>query len=305
MTFTEDCTVSAPKTPVGPEPAASFDQGRNTLTAPVPPRRRAPVRHRAIFLSDLHLGTRMCRADAILGFLDQHEADEVYLVGDVVDNWRTLARSWPAAHHVVLRRLLDLAKSGTKVVYIPGNHDAFFRDFAGATFDGIQVRLEMVHTSADGRRFLVTHGDQCDIFSRRAPVLAKIGSLLETTMREVDALQRRVSRAIGRAEWQGITRLISRTNALIRKHDRFEERLCDLAEARGLDGIICGHFHQPALHRRNGPIYANCGDWVENNTALVEATDVRIRMIDFTGQIATEADRQQIADDGQAVLEAV
>ena len=221
----------------------------------------------------------MCRAESLLAFLAANEAETIYLVGDVVDNWRSLARPWPEAHILVLRHLLNIAQAGTRVVYIPGNHDAFFRAFAGSTFEDIEVRREAIHKAADGSRFLVTHGDQCDLFSHRVPMLARAGSMLEGAFREMDVLQRRACRAAGLSEWTGIERLISGTNAFVRRHDRFEERLCDLARTRGLDGIVCGHFHQPALRTRGGITYANCGDWTEHATAIVEDADGALRML--------------------------
>lgn len=240
---------------------------------------RAKMRHRAIFLSDLHLGSRMCRSGRILDFIDTNEADTVFLVGDIFDNWRPLSRHWTQEQHTVVRRLMQLAQSGTRVVYIPGNHDAFFRAFSGVDFGGIEVMLDAVHQTGDGRRFLVVHGDQCDVFSRRAPIMARAGSFLESAVRDVDGLQKSLCSALGLGKWGGIERLIARTNAAIRKHDRFEERLCDLARGCGVDGVICGHFHQPALHDRHGLLYANCGDWAENETAIVETSTGQLDLI--------------------------
>lgn len=256
-----------------------------TLSRPHRRRTHQPERHRAIFLSDMHLGTRMCQPELILAFLDAHHAETVYLVGDIVDNWHPLGRNWSSAHHKVLRRLLDLPLTGTRVVYLPGNHDSFFNVYAGSIFGGIEVEREAIHQTASGRRLLVTHGDQCDVFAHRAPVLARIGSLIETGARTADAAHRVMSRAVGLPEWHGITRQIARTNAFIRNYDRFEERLCNLAVSRGADGIVCGHFHQPALHDRHGTIYGNCGDWAEHGTGLVEAFDGQLSLLSVSQDI--------------------
>lgn len=240
--------------------------------------------HRSLFLSDIHLGTRMCRAESLLSFLAANEAETIYLVGDVVDNWRSPDRAWPAAHIGILRHFLDMAREGTRVVYVPGNHDAFFRAFVGSTFQGIEVRRETLHRTSDGRRFLVTHGDQCDWFSHRLPVFARAGSLLEDALSHADAWQRRIGLAAGFPEWRGIERLVSRTNALMRRYDGFEGRLCGLARRRGFDGIICGHFHQPALSFGDGIVYANCGDWTEHATAIVEDFEGTLRLVGFDSE---------------------
>lgn len=259
-------------------------------TGAVPPAdndRQAPrLRHRAIFLSDLHLGARMCRPSALLEFLDHNIADTIYLVGDIVDNWDPLSPNWTTDHHRVLRRLLNFPTAGIRVVYIPGNHDAFFRQLAGIEFGGIVIRREVTHEGADGRRYLVVHGDCCDIFARKAPFLSRLGSIVEGVVRGVDTLQRRVTRAVGRGEWSGMEDAILWTNEMIRKFDRFEERLSHLAVASGADGVICGHFHEPALRSDFGAIYANCGDWSSNCTAIVEGRDGHLRLVRHGGTAA-------------------
>ena len=243
----------------------------------------AKTRHQTLFLSDMHLGARASRPDLILRFLEENEAETIFLVGDIADNWHPLTRNWTEAHHRVLRHILSRAQDRTRVVYIPGNHDAFFRQYAGTTFSGIEVRLEATHRAADGRSYLVVHGDCADVFARRAPVLARLGSLIETAAHGLDEAQRRATRRIRKSDWTGIERLIGTTNAMIRKHDRFEERLAYLAESRGFDGVICGHFHQAALHRDHGVVYANCGDWVGSNTALAEGFDGRMTLLTISG----------------------
>ncbi|WP_159453229.1 UDP-2,3-diacylglucosamine diphosphatase [Aquimixticola soesokkakensis] len=235
--------------------------------------------HRSLFLSDLHLGAKSARPDLILAFLRQNTADTVYLVGDIVDNWHPLAQNWTQEHHDVLHHLLALPAQGARVIYVPGNHDAFFRQYAGRMYEGIEVRLDAVHRAADGAQYLVVHGDCCDVFSRRAPILSRLGAMIETGVRSLDALQKAVTRRLDWRDWDGIERTISATNAMIRKHDRFEERLSDLARAGGYDGVICGHFHQASLRDIEGVTYANCGDWVGSNTAMVEGADGRLRLI--------------------------
>ncbi|MDE3027455.1 MAG: UDP-2,3-diacylglucosamine diphosphatase, partial [Paracoccaceae bacterium] len=194
---------------------------------------RTPSSHRAIFVSDIHLGSGSAKSLKFLNFLETHAADTIYLVGDIVDNWHPLWRGWSADHHLILRRLLELPLAGKRVVYIPGNHDAFFRRYTGDTFNGIEVAADAVHVAADGRKFLVVHGDCCDVFAVRAFILAFIGNLIETGARKVDAVQRRALRTLLSNEWEGIDHAISAVNKFFRKMDRFEERLTDLARHRG------------------------------------------------------------------------
>lgn len=148
--------------------------------------------HRSNFLSDMHLGTRLSRADLILEFLRAHDAGTLCLVGDIVDNWYPLSRNWRTAHHDVLRRFLELPRTDTRVVYVPGNHDNFLRNYAGSNFGDIEVEMHVVHEGADGRRYLLAHCDSCDIFSLRAPLLARAGSLIERIAMGVDNVQRSV-----------------------------------------------------------------------------------------------------------------
>jgi len=254
--------------------------------------------HRSIFLSDMHLGTRSSRADLILDFLETHHAETVYLVGDIVDTWQPLSGNWKPDHHQVLRRLIDLPRTGTRVIYVPGNHDDFFRNYAGTSFGGIEVELDVEHLAADGRRYLVIHGDICDIYSQRSPMLERAGRLIERIAMGVDVAQRHVLRRAGQPEWFGIERAISRTSAVVRKYDHFEQRLADLAKSRGYDGIICGHFHQPVVHDDFGIVYANCGDWSGSNTAIVEDFDGHLDLLwsdeipAFEPEIATDYEKE-------------
>ena len=227
----------------------------------------------------MHLGARMCRPDKILEFLDRNVADTIYLVGDIVDRWDPLSPSWTPDHLQVLCKLLNFPNTGTRVIYIPGNHDVFFRQLAGTEFGGIEIRQEMTHEGADGRRYIVIHGDCCDIFARKAPFLCRLGSIVEGVVRGIDTFQRYLMSLVGRGEWSGIEDSILWANALIRKCDRFEERLSGLAVVAGADGVICGHFHEPALHSDFGPIYANCGDWSSNCTAIVEDQNGHLHLV--------------------------
>ncbi|MGO4854163.1 UDP-2,3-diacylglucosamine diphosphatase [Phaeovulum sp. W22_SRMD_FR3] len=238
----------------------------------------APQRHRALFLSDLHLGARGCQAAEILAFLDQHSAEVTYLVGDIFDTWRPLGAGWAPAHDAVLQRLMARVRDGDRLVYIPGNHDAFFRRHPGRHFVGVDVADYAYHTGADGRCYLVTHGDSCDPVEKHLPVLSHLGSHAENLLRGVEDL---VNHLLARhsavpRRWRGIDRGLRLINTALRGANGFQARLVAEARHHAMDGIICGHFHQAALHDDHGLIYANCGDWVENCTAIAE---------DFTGRL--------------------
>ena len=263
---------------------ASFLAGRDLpyFTPAAPVAATKPARHfPVLFLSDLHLGSRACKEAALLEFLQSHTADLIYLVGDIVDTWLTTADQWSAKQQAILQLLLERARAGARLIYTPGNHDALFRQYIGQTIAGVEVVPQIIHHAANGQRYLVIHGDGCDIFGDRFPVLERVGAWTELAIRMAsDRLdgwleQRR------RKGWKLADTVLHHANDLIRGLDRFEVRLAELARAAGTDGIICGHFHKPALHDQDGIAYANCGDWVENTTALVETTSGRLMLLDW------------------------
>ncbi|MGV8986853.1 MAG: UDP-2,3-diacylglucosamine diphosphatase [Cypionkella sp.] len=254
-------------------------------TASAAPQRHFPV----LFLSDLHLGSRACRDQALLSFLQSHTADVIYLVGDIIDTWLPFGAHWTPAQHQVLAILLDRARLGTRLVYTPGNHDAFFRRFIGQDMLGIEVVDRIVHEAADGRLYLVVHGDEGDVFDRNFPRLSRLGTRLDNAVRGLIGAVNRQRARVGWREWQLVDTLVKRFNDMVRACDAFEPRLVEVARAQGLDGIICGHFHKPALHSDHGVAYANCGDWVENATALVETTSGRLLLIDWAAHSLEKA----------------
>ena len=248
----------------------------------VPVRPALPMRHfPVLFLSDMHLGSPACREDALHMFLCTHTADTIYLVGDIIDTWVATAALWSAKQHAILGLLLDRAASGTRLVFTPGNHDAFFRQYCGQTLAGIEVVHHILHQSANGTRYLVIHGDSCDVFERHFPRLAHIGARMDCLFRSLIGQVNTRRRRRGLPDWQVAERIVKRVNDLIRNLDNFDERLADLARHHGADGIICGHFHKPDLHDRHGVAYANCGDWVENSTALAETASGRLLLLDW------------------------
>jgi UDP-2,3-diacylglucosamine pyrophosphatase LpxH len=241
------------------------------------------VRHvRSIWISDIHLGTRGCQADLLLDFLRCHESEYLYLVGDIVDGWR-LKRSWywPQSHNDVVQKLLRRARKGTKVYYIPGNHDENFRDFFGMLFGGITILQDAVHTTADGRCFLVIHGDQFDVVVRYAKWLAHLGDKAYTGLLTANTWFNHVRRKLGFTYWSLSAYLKHRVKNAVEYIGDYEKALADEARRREVDGVICGHIHSAEIRPMEGVLYCNDGDWVESCTALVELASGELQIVDW------------------------
>ena len=255
--------------------------------SPMPPTTSLPNsrRVRTCFLSDIHLGFPGCRADYLLDFLTELECETLYLVGDIVDFWSLKRRIyWPKAHHDVVRALLERARRGTRVVYVPGNHDQPFREFAGWVLGQVEILAEAVHETADGRRFLVLHGDGFDSVIRASPLLETLGNhtyaLILRLNRYVDGVRRR----LGYPYWSVAAFLKHKVGNAVRYTANFERAMAFEARRRGMDGLICGHIHRAAIADIDGITYCNDGDWVESCTALVEDFDGRLSLLRWTGK---------------------
>jgi len=241
-------------------------------------------RYRAIFISDLHLGTRGCRSDFLADFLSRTTSDHLYLVGDIIDGWR-LRKSWfwDATHDEVLRLIFKKAQGGTKVTYIPGNHDEMLRHWLplGLEMGGIRLRQDTVHTTADGRRLLVMHGDEFDSVVRYARVLALLGDWAYTAALTVNRWFNAIRRRLGYPYLSLSAWLKARVKEAVKAIDRFEVAMVGEARRRGLDGVVCGHIHHAEMREVGGVLYVNDGDWVESCTALVKHLDGRLELIDW------------------------
>ncbi|MGB8327131.1 MAG: UDP-2,3-diacylglucosamine diphosphatase [Steroidobacteraceae bacterium] len=226
---------------------------------------------RSAFISDVHLGTRGCRADLLLDFLRAVRMDQLVLVGDIIDLW-SLRRSfyWPSAHNDVMRAILAKAREGTRVIYVPGNHDHEFREFAGATLGQLEIRRDLIHDAADGRRWLVLHGDEFDGVVQCSPWLAAIGSRAYDWTLELNRHFNGIRRWFGCSYWSLAGYLKHRVGNAMRYIRSFEQAVTHEARRRGVDGVICGHIHRAAVHEQDGLTYCNDGDWVESCSALVE-----------------------------------
>ena len=228
-------------------------------------------RFRTLWLSDVHLGTNAARASDLLHFLDQVSADVIYLVGDIVDLERMKIRpNFPPEHRMLLGRLIEIAHGSTRVVYIPGNHDVEFRQVAGSTICGIEIKLEDEHRTADGKRLLTFHGDVLDAAIRKGTNLERFASAAYALLVEADARFNRLRTRLGGEFAPLSTRIKMRLKRAYEYIHRFEETAARYARSRGFDGVVCGHIHRPAVRDIDGVRYANDGDWVEHRSALAE-----------------------------------
>jgi UDP-2,3-diacylglucosamine pyrophosphatase LpxH len=237
-------------------------------------------RYRTIWISDIHLGTRGCKADDLLDFLKNTESETLYLVGDVVDGWR-LRRSWywPQSHNDVVQKLLRKARKGTRVVFVPGNHDEFARDYHGLLFGEIEVATTALHETADGRRLLVLHGDAFDGVVKHAKWLAHLGDRAYTVALALNHWLNVARRGLGFPYWSLSAYLKHKVKNAVQYITSFEEAMADEARRHGADGVVCGHIHHAELRPVGGILYCNDGDWVESCTALAEGFDGRIEII--------------------------
>jgi len=242
-------------------------------------------RYRSVFLSDVHLGTRGCRADFLADFLRNVECERLFLVGDIVDGWR-LKKSWfwDAHHDEVIRLVLLKARHGTEVVYIPGNHDEMFRDWLGLEVAGVRLAGEAEHVTADGRRLLVMHGDAFDSVVRYAKFLALLGDWAYDAALEVNRVFNLARRRFGYPYWSLSQWLKRQVKGAVKAIDRFEGALALEARRRGFDGVVCGHIHHAEMRVIDGTLYMNDGDWVESCTALVEHADGRFELVDWAAE---------------------
>jgi len=236
----------------------------------------------SIFISDVHLGFAGCSAEYVLDFLENVKCKNLYLVGDIIDFWSLRRkRYWPETHTKVLKKILEMAQSGTRVVMVPGNHDETLRKYNGLNIGAIEVNDFLVHETPDGRRLLVLHGDQFDSVVRCSPLLAMIGASLYDVLLQLNALINAVRRKTGKEYWSLATYLKNKVKNAVQYVDRFEQAVARAARKEGVDGVVCGHIHRAEIRRMENITYMNCGDWVESCTALVEHHDGRIELLQW------------------------
>jgi UDP-2,3-diacylglucosamine pyrophosphatase LpxH len=249
----------------------------------MPATRPEPRLHlRSVFISDVHLGFRGCAARPLLEFLSRVRIDQLFLLGDIVD-LSSMRRSmyWPRDHNEVLSTIFRLANGGTKVVYVPGNHDEELRAYVGVTVNGIQIVRDLIYTTADGRRFWLLHGDEFDSVVKCSPWLAWLGNHLYDVLLAANPAVNGLRRLLGLRPASLAAFLKSRVRSAIRYIERFEHAVAHEAQRRGVAGVVCGHIHRPAMRVVDGILYCNDGDWVENCTMLVEDFRGGLRILEW------------------------
>lgn len=262
------------------------------------------LKYRTVWISDVHLGTRGCKDEYLLDFLRHIECERLYLVGDIIDFWKLKSGVyWPRLHNEIVRTVMAMAARGTRVIYIPGNHDEIFRGYIGTVFNGIEIHASAVHETATGRRLLVLHGDEFDGVVCSSRWLAVLGSGAYDFLIEVNRWFNHVRRILGFPYWSMSAYVKHKVKNAVNFIFDFERVLIHEAHEQNLDGVICGHIHHATIRTtEHGTLYGNCGDWVESCTALVEsragALSV-IRWLEESTQLLEDSALETRADNGR------
>ena len=238
---------------------------------------------RSIFLSDIHLGTRGCQAGRLLAFLREFESDNMFLIGDIIDFWAmNRGVHWTPAQNTVVQKILKRARHGTRVLFVPGNHDEALREYIGTSFGDIAIVRDPIHVTADGRRFVLLHGDEFDQVTRYHKWVAVLGDVSYNFLVRANgwlSFARRTLRISGYWSLAGFAK--RKVKSALSFIFEFEESVLRHVRDRGLDGVICGHIHSAAIREAGGVTYVNCGDWVDSCTAIVEHLDGRLELIEW------------------------
>lgn len=236
----------------------------------------------ALFLSDIHLGIKGSNAEGVLNTLKQYSPKYLFLVGDIIDGWMLKRKfRWSQSHTNVIRKILSYSKNGTKVIYIPGNHDEFMRDFCDFEFGHIILARESIHVGIDSKLYLITHGDQFDAVISHAKWLSKVGSWAYDVSIVINRYLNKIRKLLGMPYWSLSSYLKQTVKESVNFIGDYETTLSNYVKSKKLDGIICGHIHHVKISDIGGIRYMNCGDWVESCTALVEHHDGSFEIIDW------------------------
>ena len=239
-----------------------------------------PVIYRTLFLSDIHLGTRGCQAELLLDFLRHNDAETIYLIGDIVDGWRLKSGwYWPQAHNDVLQKLLRKVRKGARMIYVPGNHDEFARDYNGMVFGGVEVADHAYHMTADKKRLLIVHGDQFDIVVQHARWLAWLGDWAYTLALWLNLWFNKIRRRLGFPYWSFSAWAKLKVKNAVNFIGAFETALAEAARRHHANGVVCGHIHHAVIRDIDGITYINTGDFVESCTAVAEHEDGRLEVL--------------------------
>jgi UDP-2,3-diacylglucosamine pyrophosphatase LpxH len=249
----------------------------NTLARPP----FSPNQYRSIFISDVHLGSYGCQAEKLLNFLQNTTCDQLFLVGDIIDGWQMRGRVyWPESHERVMKQLLEIAKTGTKVRYITGNHDEFLRNYGDLQFDTIEIVDEYRLRNKDGREFLVIHGDQYDVITKYARWISTLGDVGYNLLLRINVVVNKVRSLLGYDYWSFSKWVKDSVKQAVSYVGDFEATVASVCNQRGYAGIICGHIHKAANREVGGVRYLNCGDWVESCTAILHTHDGQFQVIE-------------------------
>lgn len=244
-----------------------------------------PLKFRSVWISDVHLGSRACKAEYVLDFLLSVQTEHLYLVGDIVD-MLAMRRGlyWPQKHNNVIRAILGKAKHDTKVVFVPGNHDEPIREHVGHEFGNVDIQRTAVHETLDGRKLLVMHGDEFDGMLQCPRLMAWMGSMSYELLLLLNRAYSAWRRFVNKPYWSLSSFIKSKVGNANKHVQTFETVVSDYARKRGMDGVVCGHIHKPALRDDGDFVYCNDGDWVEHCSALVERLDGTLSLIHWSDQ---------------------
>jgi UDP-2,3-diacylglucosamine pyrophosphatase LpxH len=257
----------------------------------------ATLSYRTVFISDTHLGLRAARTEYLLDFLNHIECENLYLVGDIFDIWKLKSGwHWPAINNEIIRRLMAMARNGTRISYIPGNHDELFREYQEFHFSGIDVRKEVIHETRDGRRFLIMHGDEFDYVVMNNKWLAHLGSGAYDLLLWLNRWFNFARRKLDFGYWSLSAYLKNQVKKAVTYISNFEQAVVHAARERKVDGVICGHIHHAVITDFDGITYANCGDWVESCTALAEDADGSLQLIRWADESLQRLDETETAN---------
>lgn len=272
----------------------------NVATFPAEPKIPEPAgdnrrKYRTIWISDVHLGTKGCNAELLIDFLDNTDSEVMYLVGDIIDGWRLKKKFfWPASHNDIVWRLLKRAKRGTRIIYIPGNHDEMFRQFTGLNFGGVEIRRAAFHDTVDGRRLMVLHGDEFDAVMLSHRWLAFVGDTAYHVMMGLNGWVNAARKVLGMPYWSLSKAAKHKVKNAVEFIGKYEEVVARAAGDRGVDGVVCGHIHTAEFRNIDGVEYWNDGDWVEGCNALVEHHDGRMEILNWPEEVAKRGEQKVI-----------
>jgi UDP-2,3-diacylglucosamine pyrophosphatase LpxH len=260
----------------------------------LPPRSATPlINARTIWISDIHLGYRDCKADYLLDFLNHIHCDTLYLVGDIIDLWSLKRRfCWPQKHYQVMLKFYELAARGVRVIYVPGNHDEPIRHFCGQHFGPIEIQHEHEYTSADGKHFLIMHGDAMDAYINHSWLARFCGDMGYDLLLFINRWSNRFRKWMGRPYFSLSSLIKSNIKGAKAAINTYQQECLAEAKRRGYDGVICGHIHYPALFEQDGLRYCNTGDWIENCSALIEDYQGAMRILHYTDHLRWQSETQ-------------